>query len=51
MDHPNIVKFYEVYEDKKNIYLVMEYCKGGDLYATLLREETFSEEKAAKILI
>ena len=31
MDHPNIIKFYEVYEDKKNFHLVMEYCSGGDL--------------------
>ena len=33
LDHPNIVKAYEVYESKTNIYIVMEYCSGGDLYA------------------
>ena len=33
LDHPNIVKAYEVYESKSNIYIVMEYCSGGDLYA------------------
>lgn len=24
MDHPNLVKYYEIYQDKKYIYLVME---------------------------
>jgi serine/threonine protein kinase len=32
LDHPNIVKYYETYEDEKNIYLVMEYIGGGELF-------------------
>ena len=32
LDHPNIVKYYETYEDDKNIYLVMEYIGGGELF-------------------
>jgi len=28
LDHPNIVKAYEVYETKANIYVLMEYCSG-----------------------
>jgi len=31
VDHPNIVKYYETYDDTKNIYLVMEFCSGGEL--------------------
>merc|ERR1719261_632950 len=26
MDHPNIVKLYETFEDKRNFYLIMELC-------------------------
>ena len=32
LDHPNIVKYYETYDDKKYIYLVMEYCPNGELF-------------------
>ena len=32
LDHPNIVKYYETYDDKKYIYLVMEYCPKGELF-------------------
>lgn len=32
LDHPNIVKAYEVFYGKKQIYLILELCDGGDLY-------------------
>ena len=32
LDYPNIVKYYETYEDVKYMYLVMEYCPGGELF-------------------
>ena len=31
IDHPNIMKIYEFYEDDKNIYLINEFCGGGDV--------------------
>ena len=50
MDHPNIVKFYEVYEDKKNFHLVMEYCSGGDLEKYMV-EKPFLEEDLARYIL
>lgn len=54
LDHPNIVKYYEEYENDKYMYLVMEYCEGGDMYdiiAQLQKENKgFSEKEAAKIM-
>jgi calcium-dependent protein kinase len=32
MDHPNIVKLLEVFQDHLNYYLVSEYCEGGELF-------------------
>ena len=30
--HPNIIKLYDVFENEKYIYIIMEYCPGGDLF-------------------
>ena len=32
LDHPNIVKYFETYDDAKYIYLVMEYISGCQLF-------------------
>ena len=30
--HPNVIRLLDVYEDIENIYMVIEYLEGGDLY-------------------
>ena len=35
LDHPNIIKIYELYDDDKRLYLIMECCAGGELYDKL----------------
>lgn len=37
MDHPNIIKFYEVYQDELFLYLCMEFCEGGELLEGIAR--------------
>jgi calcium-dependent protein kinase len=32
LDHPNIVKLYELYQDEKFYYLITEYLTGGELF-------------------
>ena len=32
LDHPNIVKLFEILSDDKLIYMIMEYCSKGNLY-------------------
>lgn len=48
LDHPNIVKYYETYNDNKFIYLVQEYIAGKQLfqYITSQPESRFSEKQA-----
>lgn len=47
--HPNVVNLHETYEDKKNFYLVMEYCTGNELMAVIEKMRTFTEQDAARM--
>ena len=50
VDHPNIVKLYEFFEDDENFYIIQEFCSGGQLFETILKKKTFSENEAAEIM-
>jgi calcium-dependent protein kinase len=47
LDHPNIVKMYEFFEDEKRFYIVQEVCKGGELFDEILHRGKFSERDGA----
>lgn len=46
VDHPNIVRLYDVYETEQCLHLVMECLLGGELYSRVL-DEGFLQEPAA----
>lgn len=46
LDHPNIIKLYETFEDNKFVYLVMETCEGGELFDRIIDKGSFSETGA-----
>ena len=49
--HPNIIKLYDIYESADFIYIIMEYCKGGDLFSYLeKRRFKLSEYRGAEII-
>lgn len=50
MDHPNIIKLYESFEDLRNIYLVMELCSGGELFDRIIDAGSFTEVVAAILM-
>ncbi len=49
LDHPNVLKYDEVYEDKDYLYLVSDYMRGGELYDAIIARGNYSEHDAAYI--
>ena len=49
LDHPNILRLFEVIEDPKNFYLIMELCTGGELLSRMTNNR-YKEKEAAKLL-
>jgi len=48
--HPNLLPCFGCVHDDKNIYMILEYAPGGELYDALLKEGPFSEERSAKYM-
>ena len=53
MDHPNIIKIYEVFESERSLYIIMEECKGGEIFDRIIEhiqnKQMYSEKDAANI--
>ncbi|XP_041045183.1 serine/threonine-protein kinase DCLK3 [Carcharodon carcharias] len=47
LSHPNIVRFIEEFETEEEIYLIMEYIHGGDLFDAITDSVKFTENSAA----
>ena len=50
MDHPNIIKLYDVYEDSRNLHLVTELCTGGELFDRIISRGHYTEADAAVLV-
>eukprot|EP01029_Cantina_marsupialis_P021460 TRINITY_DN5140_c0_g1_i1.p1 TRINITY_DN5140_c0_g1~~TRINITY_DN5140_c0_g1_i1.p1 ORF type:complete len:671 (-),score=160.88 TRINITY_DN5140_c0_g1_i1:488-2500(-) len=52
MDHPNIIKLFSTYCEEQRIFLVMEFCSGGELYERLATKENYrySERDASAMM-
>ena len=50
IDHPNVLKLYEFYEDRYYIHLVTEIWHGGDLFDYIVETDLISEQMTADIV-
>jgi len=44
IEHPNIIKLYDVFEDEKYVCLVIELMEGGELFDLINEQKRFSED-------
>lgn len=50
IQHPSIIKVYDIFINKNSYYVVMEYCKGGSIIDMIDRFERKSERLIANII-
>merc|ERR1712232_807572 len=50
LDHPNICKLLETHEQGRNIYYVMEFLEGGEVFDRIIAQGCISEGNSARIV-
>ncbi|KNC53649.1 CAMK/CAMK1 protein kinase [Thecamonas trahens ATCC 50062] len=50
VNHPNIIKLYEVFESEDHFYMVLEKVDGGELFDHIIERGHYSEATAATIM-
>ena len=48
--HAHVIKFVDVFRDEAKVYLVTEYCEGGELFSLIDRHGALSEPYAKAIM-
>jgi len=49
-DHPNITRVFELMEDRKCYYVVMEFCSGGNLLDVVVKQKKMTERVACDVI-
>ena len=50
ISHPNITNIFEIFEDSKKYYVIMEFLEGGELFDAITSIGSFSEESACQVM-
>ena len=50
LDHPNIIKMFEFFEDSKRYYIVTEICKGGELFDEIINRKRLTEKETSILM-
>ena len=50
VEHPNIIKLFDIFESTDKIYLVMELVTGGELFDSIVERGKYSEQDSAQLI-
>jgi calcium-dependent protein kinase len=50
LDHPHIIRIFEVFRNKDKLFIVTELCTGGELFDRIKELKRFTENMAAKYM-
>ena len=50
LDHPNIIKLIDNFNDSLSCYLITEFCNGGELFDKVVNQIYLQEKQAANII-
>ena len=51
LNHQYIVKYYDYFETSDFVYIVCEYCKGGELFKNIKRSDHFPEDTSKRYFV
>lgn len=49
LDHPNIIRLYEVIDSLPKLHIIMEYAPGGELFERISKDGPYFEDDARQI--
>ncbi|GAD97875.1 serine/threonine protein kinase (Kcc4), putative, partial [Paecilomyces variotii No. 5] len=49
IEHPNVINLYDVWENRGELYLVLEYVEGGELFEYVSTNGPLPEEEAVRL--
>lgn len=44
LDHPNVLKYYNYYETRNHLWLIFEFCPGGDVLNLITEDKKLPEQ-------
>lgn len=50
INHPNIVSTHGYYKEKENLYVVLEYLEGGELFDRIVKKQKYTEAEARNVV-